>query len=219
MIVATRNKHKFSEIFAFLEGHSSLVPIQTFTRSIFKSSDGEHPQITSLLDHPNLPDIEEDCLSFIGNALKKAKVISMATDQPVLADDSGLMVDALDGRPGIFSARYAGLGSTDEQNNQKLLQELKALPANKRNARFVCAVVLYLPDGTFYSTTGELSGLMVDAYQGNHGFGYDPIFYMPDRKCTLAQVPETEKIKFSHRTRALENLLKITNHFKVLTSR
>ncbi len=190
IIVATRNKHKFSEINAFLNRDSKI-------------------KMTSLLDHPKLPDIEEDCLSFVGNSLKKAKVISAATGLPVLADDSGLVVAALDGRPGVFSARYAGVGSTDDQNNQKLLNELKSIPLNNREAKFVCAIVLYLPDGTFYTAEGELPGSMIDEYKGKHGFGYDPIFYMPTRKCTLAEVPEEEKIKFSHRTKALENLLKI----------
>lgn len=195
IILATRNKHKFSEINAFLNHNGKI-------------------EMTSLLDHPKLPDIEEDCLSFVGNSLKKAKVISNATGLPVLADDSGLCVKALDGRPGVFSARYAGKDATDDQNNQKLLQELKSIPLNQREAKFICSIVLYLPDGTFYTSEGELPGSMIDEYRGDHGFGYDPIFYMPDRKCTLAQVPEAEKIKFSHRTKALENLLKITNHFK-----
>jgi XTP/dITP diphosphohydrolase len=177
-------------------------------------TDGECPQLTSLLDYSDLPEIDEDCLSFVGNALKKAKVISQVTGLPVLADDSGLSVKALDGRPGVFSARYAGKGATDDQNNQKLLQELKAIPSDQREAKFICSIVLYLPNGTFYTSEGELPGSMIDEYRGEHGFGYDPMFYMPDRKCTLAQVPEAEKIKFSHRTKALENLLKITNHFK-----
>ena len=196
VIVATRNKHKLSEI-----------------RAHFKNL-GSNVQFSSLIEQTQLPDIEEDCLSFIGNALKKAKVISEATKLPVLADDSGISVDALEGRPGVFSARYAGVGSTDDQNNQKLLQELKRIPKDQQQAKFVCAMVLYLPDGTFFTATGELHGMMIDQYQGTHGFGYDPIFYMPDRLCTLAEVPESEKITFSHRTRALENLSKITNYFR-----
>jgi len=199
IVVATRNAHKFSEINAYLNHDGKI-------------------QMTSLLDHPKLPEIDEDCLSFVGNALKKAKVISAATNLPVLADDSGLVVHALDGRPGVFSARYAGKGSTDDQNNQKLMQELKSIPMNQREAKFVCSIVLYLPNGTFFTSEGELKGMMVDEYKGSHGFGYDPIFYMPDRKCTLAEVPESEKITFSHRTHALKNLLKITNDFKILTS-
>lgn len=212
LIIATGNKHKFSEITAYLkgDGHSQNL-----------SNQGSRVSVTfsSLLDHPNLPKIDEDCLSFIGNALKKAKTISLATNQPVLADDSGLSVFALDGRPGVFSARYAGVGATDDQNNQKLLEELKNIPKDQKQAKFVCAMVLYFPDGTFYTAEGELPGSMVEAYKGKHGFGYDPIFLLKDKNCTLAEVPEEEKIKFSHRTHALENLLKITNNFKALTSR
>ncbi|MCC7460807.1 MAG: RdgB/HAM1 family non-canonical purine NTP pyrophosphatase [Proteobacteria bacterium] len=185
ILVATKNKHKFSEICAHFQKQNPKL------------------QFTSLLDHPNLPDIEEDCLSFIGNALKKAKTISMATNLPVLADDSGISVHALNGEPGVFSARYAGPGATDDDNNQKLLKELKSIPMDQRSAKFVCAMVLYLPDGSFYTATGELHGTMVDERKGIHGFGYDPIFYMPERKCTLAEVPEDQKIKFSHRTHAL----------------
>ncbi len=196
IILATRNKHKFSEIDAFLKNHNLEIAL------------------TSLLDHPNLPEIEEDCLSFAGNSLKKAKTISLVTNSPVLADDSGLMVDALDGRPGVFSARYAGVGATDDQNNQKLHQELVMVSKANRAARFVCSMVLYLPNGTFFTSQGELKGTMVDDFRGEHGFGYDPMFYMPHRKCTLAEVPEDEKIQFSHRTRALESLLKITNNLK-----
>lgn len=195
IILATRNKHKFSEINAFLQENKFQV------------------ELTSLLDHPNLPEIDEDCLSFIGNALKKAKIISKATQLPVLADDSGLSVDILNGRPGVFSARYAGVGATDDQNNQKLLQELKSIPLSQQSAKFVCAMVLYLPDGRFYTTTGELPGTMVQQYKGKHGFGYDPIFYMPEKKCTLAEIPENEKIQFSHRTKALQGLLKIKDLF------
>jgi XTP/dITP diphosphohydrolase len=213
IIVATKNKHKFSEIQAFFGGSPDLTSNVSFYSLL------NLPAEALTKTGPKLPEIDEDCLSFVGNALKKAKVISEATGLPVLADDSGLSVQALDGRPGVFSARYAGKGAADDQNNQKLLQELKSIPLNQREAKFICAIVLYLPDGTFYTAEGELTGSMVDEYQGKHGFGYDPIFYMPDRKCTLAQVPEEEKILFSHRTKALENLLKITNHFKQLAYR
>lgn len=193
IIVATRNAHKFSEIKSFLKSHGVAV------------------ELSSLLDHPKLPDIDENCLSFVGNALKKAKTITQVTNSIVLADDSGLSVLALQGKPGVFSARYAGPKATDDDNNQKLLGELKSIPSDKREAKFISSMVLYFPDGTFYTSLGELPGSMVDSYRGKHGFGYDPIFFMPERNCTLAEVPEEEKIKFSHRTKALENLLKITN--------
>jgi XTP/dITP diphosphohydrolase len=188
IVVATKNAHKVSEI-----------------RAYFKNL-GSNVEFTSLLDHATLPDIDENCLTFVGNALKKAKTISEIINHPVLADDSGLMVDALNGRPGVFSARYAGPSAKDHDNNQKILGELKSIPKDQKCAKFICAMVLYLPNGTFYTSTGELSGVMIDEYRGTHGFGYDPIFFMPERKCTLAEVPESEKITFSHRTRALEQL-------------
>lgn len=191
LLIATKNRHKFEEIKAFLQ----------------KKLDWKQTQFSSLLDHSDLPDIEEDCLSFPGNSLKKAKTISKITKQPVLADDSGLCVDALDGRPGVFSARYAGAGATDEKNNQKLLQELKSIPKNNRKAHYVCSIVLYFPDGKFYTALGELHGEMVDEYRGKNGFGYDPIFFMPDQGKTLAEITQEEKIQFSHRTKALEKLL------------
>jgi non-canonical purine NTP pyrophosphatase (RdgB/HAM1 family) len=215
IIVATKNKHKFSEIQAFLKNHQSDGHQQT------SSNQGLLVSVTlkSLLDYPELPEIDENCLSFVGNALKKAKVISEIVKAPVLADDSGLSVHALDGRPGVFSARYAGKDATDDQNNEKLLKELNDIPKDKRQATFICAMVLYFPDGSFFTSEGELAGEIIDKYRGKHGFGYDPIFFMPDRKVTLAEVPEAEKIKFSHRTQALQNLLKITNHFGQLASR
>lgn len=193
LIIATRNQHKFREIQSFLQDQGNRI------------------ECVSLLDYPKIPDVDENCLSFVGNALKKAKTISNLTKQPVLADDSGLVVPALSGQPGVFSARYAGQGSTDDQNNQKLLKELKNIPTSERNAYFACALVMYSPSGIFHTSQGQLHGMMIDDPRGKNGFGYDPIFYMPDRKCTLAEVPHEEKIKFSHRTRALEQLLKITD--------
>lgn len=193
LIVASRNQHKVSEI------------------DLFFRQQNIHLTISSLLDYPNLPEIEEDCLSFEGNALKKAKTISTLIQKPVLADDSGLVVDILNGRPGVFSARYAGPNATDDQNNQKVMGEIQGLPEDQLKATFVCSMLLFLPDGTFYTTLGKLHGHLIHEFKGSHGFGYDPMFYLPDRKCTLAEVPEAEKTRFSHRTKALEQLVKIAD--------
>lgn len=191
IIVATRNKHKASEIQAFFRRKNKSLEVQ------------------SLLDISDHPEIEEDCLSFEGNALKKAKVIAMMTKQIVLADDSGLVVPALHDQPGVFSARYAGPKASDDDNNHKLLQEIRDFTGTQLDAKFVCSMVLFLPNGKFYTTVGELLGQLIHEYRGTHGFGYDPLFYMHERGCTLAEVPESEKIQFSHRTKALESLIKI----------
>lgn len=193
IIVATRNKHKASEIQSFFRQKNILLDVH------------------SLVDVPSLPEIDEDCLSFEGNALKKAKTIALITKQPVLADDSGLVVPALDGRPGVFSARYAGPKATDDENNQKILEEIGDFPDADLAAKFVCSMVLFLPNGNFYTSIGELFGQLIHEYRGTYGFGYDPLFYLKDRNCTLAEVPESEKIQFSHRTKALENLIKIAD--------
>lgn len=201
ILVATGNLHKASEIKAFFDAHDLSIAV------------------TTLKDHSNLPHIEENCLTFAGNALKKARTIAPITNSIVLADDSGLCVEGLENRPGVFSARYAGAGFTDAQNNQKLLEEIKANSIANLRAKFVCAMVLYFPDGHFYTSEGELQGEITTNAKGSHGFGYDPLFYLPNLKCTLAQVPEVKKVQFSHRTLALKNLLKITSNFKQLAAR
>ena len=148
-------------------------------------------------------EIEENGSTFYENALIKAKTISDMINLPVLADDSGLMVDALNGAPGIYSARYAGDG-IDEHNNQKLLEVLKG--ETNRNAKFVCSMVLYFPNGKILSTYGETKGLILDEPSGEEGFGYDPLFYSLDLNKSLGIASFEEKNTISHRYRALKQM-------------
>ena len=145
-------------------------------------------------------EIEENGKTFYENALIKAKTISDIIKLPVLADDSGLEVDALNGAPGIYSARYAGDGN-DEHNNQKLLANLKG--ESNRKAKFVCCMVVYFPSGKILTSYGETDGLILDEPQGTEGFGYDPIFYSLDLKKSLGVASFDEKNTISHRYRAL----------------
>jgi XTP/dITP diphosphohydrolase len=160
----------------------------------------------TLNDFPPLPDIIEDGASFLENALIKARTISKIVNLPVLADDSGLEVQALQGAPGIYSARFAGDQATDQQNNQKLLDLLKGVPEAGRTAGFVCVLVLYLPSGEWVHTEGRCEGRIAQAPAGEQGFGYDPVFYLPEFQKTMAQLPLEIKNRISHRSRALEKM-------------
>lgn len=147
-------------------------------------------------------EVEESGDTFQKNALIKARAVAMLTDDIVLADDSGLCVDALDGRPGIFSARYAGENATDKDKINKLLHEMDGKV--DRSAKFVTAVAVILPDGTELVTTGEVSGHILTEPAGENGFGYDPIFYCDELGKTFAQADGDEKNSVSHRARALK---------------
>ncbi len=162
--------------------------------------------LVSLNTYSAVPEIVEDGASFLANALKKARIISEFTGETVLADDSGLMVNVLNGEPGIYSARYAGLNATDEENNAKLLAKLKKMPPEKRDASFHCVLVLYRTDGTFDSFEGEWQGQIIDEKRGENGFGYDPIFWIPELKMTAAELPADIKNKASHRGQAVAKL-------------
>jgi XTP/dITP diphosphohydrolase len=183
IVFATGNEGKVKEIKAMLAGTGI--------------------ELVSLNNYSNVPKIIEDGQSFKENALKKARIISEFTGETVLADDSGLMVDALNGEPGIYSARYAGPKATDVENNARLLAELKNIPAEKRAASFHCALVLYRKDGTFDSFEGKWQGQIIDERRGSNGFGYDPIFWVPELKMTAAELPSEIKNKVSHRGQAL----------------
>lgn len=175
-------------------------------REIEKTLDLPRLRVRSLQDFPDLPEVVEDGQTFLENAYKKARACSQATGQAALADDSGLEVDFLQGAPGIFSARFSGSGATDEANNQKLLSLLKGVPEGKRTARFVCQMVLYLPDRTWIHTEGFCPGRIASAPRGEHGFGYDPVFFLPEWGKTMAELPLEEKNRLSHRARALEKI-------------
>ncbi|MGM9937659.1 MAG: XTP/dITP diphosphatase [Candidatus Ornithomonoglobus sp.] len=149
-------------------------------------------------------DIEETGRTFEQNALIKARAVAMLCDDCVMADDSGLCVEALDGRPGIYSARYAGEGACDAQKIEKLLGEMK--DKKNKKAKFVTAMAFIFPDGAEITTKGEVKGRIIDKPAGENGFGYDPVFYCPELEKTFAQADSDEKNSVSHRGRALKAL-------------
>ena len=159
-------------------------------------------QLVSLKDYADVPEIVEDGKSFLENALKKAKIISAFTGNTVLADDSGLQVDVLGGEPGIYSARYAGEKATDDDNINLLLAKLKNIPQEERTASFCCALVLYNADGSYDSFESKWKGQIIDERRGDNGFGYDPVFFVPELKKTAAELPSEIKNKVSHRGQA-----------------
>lgn len=163
-------------------------------------------ELVSLNCFESLPEIVEDGKTHMENALKKAKIVSGFTGETVLADDSGLSVDVLGGEPGIYSARYAGEGATDEDNNAKLLDKLKNVPDEKRTASFFCALVLFYQDGRYHSFEASWPGRIIDERRGTNGFGYDPIFLCPDLSKTAAELPPEIKNKVSHRGQAFAKL-------------
>lgn len=162
--------------------------------------------IVSLAEFPGAPEVIEDGETFLDNALKKALAIAQYTGKPALADDSGLCVDALGGAPGVFSARYAGEGATDESNNQKLLAALAGVPRERRTARFVCVIAVAVPDGAAIFSEGTAEGLVLEEPRGEGGFGYDPLFHSPELGAGFGEVTGGDKLKVSHRGRALREL-------------
>lgn len=152
----------------------------------------------------DIPEVEETGVTFMENAVIKARYYSHHTGEYCLADDSGLEVDALNGEPGVYSARYAGERSSDADNNHKLLAELSGVPAEKRSARFRSVLALAGPDGSLLLTDGVCEGIILMKERGTGGFGYDPLFYMPDCRKTLAEMTVEEKNKISHRGNALK---------------
>jgi len=186
LVLATKNKGKTLEIKSIL----SDLPIE----------------IKSLLDFPEIPDIKETGKTFEENALIKAKEVAKLTGLPALADDSGLAVDYLNGAPGIYSARYAGKDANDKKNNKKLLDALKGVPLESRGAAFVCVIALCLPKGNCYIKQGKCNGIISFSACGSGGFGYDPIFFLPDYGKTVAELPLDVKNQISHRSQALRKI-------------
>ena len=193
VVIATRNPGKFREIKAIL----SSLPLK----------------FLSLEDFPDLPEVVEDGATFAENAGKKAKTIADSTGYLAIADDSGLVVDALQGRPGVFSSRYAGEKATDRERCQKLLKEMASIPKRKRQARFVCAMAVALPRGRMEVVEGECRGRITSAPRGKRGFGYDPIFFVSQFGRTMAELEPEEKNRISHRGRALEKLKALLPEF------
>jgi XTP/dITP diphosphohydrolase len=156
-----------------------------------------------------IPEAEETGLTFVENAILKARHAARLSGLPAIADDSGIEVDALKGAPGIYSARYAGVGAGDQANNDKLLEALKEIPEDQRSARFQCLMVYlaHTEDPTPIICQGTWEGRILFAPQGNNGFGYDPLFFVPEEGCSSAELPPEVKDRLSHRGQALRKLL------------
>lgn len=170
-------------------------------------------KVESLVDYPAVGEIVEDGESFQENAAIKAETVARLTGQLALADDSGLSVRALDGAPGIYSARYAGLAHDDAANNQKLLADLADVKNEDRQAQFVCVLALALPDQDPVFVDGRLEGLILRSPAGENGFGYDPLFFVPEAMKTLAEMTAAEKNAISHRARACAKAVPILKTF------
>jgi XTP/dITP diphosphohydrolase len=162
--------------------------------------------VRTLLDYPEIPEVEETGVTFEENAILKAEAVSQALGKMVIGDDSGLMVDALEGRPGIYSARYAGEPKNDQNNTDKVLSELKGLPEEKRSARFYCALAVAVPSQEPMTVSGTCEGRILEERRGTNGFGYDPVFYVPEKGVAMAELSSDEKNKISHRANALKKL-------------
>ncbi len=186
LVIATRNPGKLREIEAIL----TIFPLK----------------LLSLKDFPELPEIVEDGNTFAENAIKKAGAVARLTGLPAIADDSGLIVNALNGRPGVFSSRYAGENATDQERCQKLLGEMAGVPEGQRQAAFICTMVASSPAGKMRIAEGECRGSITFAPRGKHGFGYDPIFFIPAFGKTMAELEPQVKNRISHRARALKKL-------------
>ena len=162
--------------------------------------------VADLDDHPDMPQVAETGSTFAENALLKARAVAAHTGLPAVADDSGLCVDALNGMPGVLSARWSGRHGDDEANLRLLLAQLADVPADRRAAHFYCSAALVLPSGAEHVTEGAVYGWLTDAPRGTNGFGYDPIFVPDSLDVTTAQMPAEEKDAISHRGKALRAL-------------
>ncbi|HUW64828.1 MAG TPA: XTP/dITP diphosphatase [Spirochaetia bacterium] len=163
----------------------------------------------SLVSYPDLSPVVEDGATFLANAAKKACQVCRATGETVLADDSGLLVDALAGAPGIHSARFAGPGAGDAANNALLLERLREVPPAGRQARFYAVLALATPDGRIFTLDGTCDGLILPEPRGEGGFGYDPLFYLPEYGKTMAELSPELKNRISHRGRAMAWLVQL----------
>jgi len=199
LVMATRNPGKIREL-----------------REILKDL---RVALLSLADFPHLPEIPEEGATFAENAAIKAQAVARLTGHTALADDSGLAVDALGGAPGVFSARYAQdrtspAPPTDADNWRKLLEELKGVPWDERGARFVCEIALARPDGSLIKARGECAGVIALEPRGEMGFGYDPVFWVPQYSATMAELAPEIKNRISHRARALAAFKELLSSLK-----
>ncbi len=193
IVLASNNQGKVREIGQMLQAlQLEVVPQSTF----------------------DIEDAEETGLTFVENAIIKARHASAKAGVPAIADDSGLEVDALNGAPGIYSARFAGQDASDEDNLQKLLTQLKSIPEEKRSARFQCLMVYmqHAQDPTPISCQGTWEGIITTVPRGENGFGYDPVFFVPTHNCTAAQLAPEIKNQLSHRGQALRLLVEALGH-------
>jgi len=195
LLVATRNTKKGLEMIELLQPPWEPDPAL------------DALAIRTLEGIPDAPEVEEDGATFAANARKKASETAKALKRWALADDSGLAVDALNGRPGVHSARYAGQHGDDEANNRKLLEELQGVPAERRGAGYVCVLALADPEGTVrLEANGTCRGRITEAPRGRGGFGYDPLFLIPEYHKTFGELSALVKQQLSHRRRAFERL-------------
>lgn len=199
IVLASRNKKKSREVTELLAPHGfEVVPVTEF---------------------PDVPEVEEDGQTFAENAAKKAREVALHLKRWVIGEDSGLRVDALNGAPGIYSARYSGPGATDESNNRKLIEDLRDVPDEKRGAGYICSVALSDPFGTIQvACEGTCRGRILTEANGAGGFGYDPYFLIPEYHLTFGQLSSLVKHRLSHRARAfsifIPQLLKIRHQFE-----
>lgn len=186
-VIASKNKHKLEEIKAILK---------------------DFPLEIKAMDEVGLDGLEvvEDGETFEENSMKKAVEVMQASGSIAIADDSGLEVEAIDNQPGVYSARFSGEDATDKKNNEKLLDMLKEIPLEKRQGKFVSVISVAFPDGRKISVRGECPGIIGFEEKGENGFGYDPLFIVPEYNKTFAELQPDEKNRISHRARALEKL-------------
>ena len=196
MIFATGNENKMKEIREIL----GALPLE----------------ILSMKEAGVSADIVEDGKTFEENALIKARAICKLAGEMVLADDSGLEIDYLNKEPGIYSARYMGEDTSYHIKNKSLIDRLEGVPDEKRTARFVCAIAAVFPDGKELVVRGTVEGIIGYEEKGEHGFGYDPIFYLPERGCTTAELPPEEKNSISHRGNALRLMKELLERERLL---
>lgn len=197
VILASKNPHKLTELSVILSQHGFEIALES--------------------EYGLDIDVDETGTTFEENSLLKAEAVMKASGLPVLADDSGLMVDALDGAPGVYSARY-GHKSSDGERTAFLLENMKDVPDEKRTAKFVCVITCLWPDGRKIVARGECPGVITREVHGENGFGYDPVFYLPELGMTYAELPSEQKNAISHRARALQDFCRkyqeVQNHDK-----
>ena len=197
VILASKNQHKLTELSAILSQLGFEIALES--------------------EYGLDIDVEETGTTFEENSFLKADAVMKASGLPVLADDSGLMVDALDGAPGVYSARY-GHKASDKERTAYLLENMQDVPEEKRGAKFVCVITCLFPDGRKIVARGECPGVIARAPHGENGFGYDPVFYLPELGMTYAELPSEQKNAISHRARALQDFCRkyqeVQNHDK-----